>query len=1043
MSVTATFLADFSSFDSAVDKSELKLKSFSSGAAGVEKALARIGNAFSGQKVLQEAALAVKAVDGLGGASKLTSNEQQRLNGIVTEALAKYRALGIEAPAAMLKLQHETTTQTSLFSKFAGMLGPLGPALAGIFTVGAVVGFGKELLRMGDELVKVHDRTGLTIKEVQQFSYAAEQSGNTLDDLTAAIGQMQNRLASGDKSAIQAVKELGLDLKALTAAGPGEQMRTLAAAIGAVENPATRTALRIDLFGKAGATAAATLGADFNKIADSAATMSDDTVRSLDKAGDAMNTLGRTVKVAAAESVNWLVDVAARAGDLAFKFAGMAPPMKAFDVSTAMLSEGQSTLKDVVHKTAEELAKEAKAIADAAAAAKKLQDVNDKIAEARHEIDGLAPSQQALADATAKVVVPLGDLETELQLAARHGLDATEMMKAFGAKADTAAASAAAAHEQVGKLTAALAAQFQLSEAHKAEQIGTAVPNFGPTLPEFTSYWDSLFKAKDTLETGSIARSGQRAIAAAHSLLALDTLRGESAQKLASDVEALETQTALAGIAAENQRFALESVNIDKATDLYKTLAENHAGIVAQMNADWQAGIDERKASTLSFSNAVTNAFGAIGPSILAAVQGGGDVLKSVGSAFGGSLTKSIFGGAAIQKSISDTFSKTLGGAFNAILPGIGAIAGPLLSKLAGLFGGIFGGPNAQEKAGRAASDAFAESLKGMLSWQQQIEVHSLVAAGNSQKWAEEVLGLRSAYEKAGLSASDADAMVQRLFEAEKQGGAAVQAVIDQITLATGNFTDATKAAADAAKAEADQIKAIEDSFSGTKTLHDAEAAVTAVTKLGGVTKLTAAEQKQLHSQLEEAIQKYEALGMVAPDAMVAIANATADAVDNMKQLTYATIAAGAAALEVERQQKQQLEAFLANNYVGAGGSNADPNRQALSPENYGSFAAYKEAFLRFNPGDTHRLKEAIDTNSVRPSWADMPAGFAGGTGGRYLDFGSGTSTTLHGRERVMTEAEGAAEGGAWALMAAELASIHVLLKGQARMFRYELQRIW
>jgi hypothetical protein len=36
---------------------------------------------------------------------------------------------------------------------------------------------------------------------------------------------------------------------------------------------------------------------------------------------------------------------------------------------------------------------------------------------------------------------------------------------------------------------------------------------------------------------------------------------------------------------------------------------------------------------------------------------------------------------------------------------------------------------------------------------------------------------------------------------------------------------------------------------------------------------------------------------------------------------------------------------------------------------------------------------------------------FAGGTGGRYRDFGRGTLAVLHGRERVMTEGEGSGGG--------------------------------
>jgi hypothetical protein len=38
--------------------------------------------------------------------------------------------------------------------------------------------------------------------------------------------------------------------------------------------------------------------------------------------------------------------------------------------------------------------------------------------------------------------------------------------------------------------------------------------------------------------------------------------------------------------------------------------------------------------------------------------------------------------------------------------------------------------------------------------------------------------------------------------------------------------------------------------------------------------------------------------------------------------------------------------------------------------------------------------------------------GFATGTGGRYLNFGSGRNVRLHGRERVMTENEGQREDG-------------------------------
>jgi hypothetical protein len=115
VAVTARFLADFTSFNAAVSKAEVKLVEFTSGASRVEKALSRMTDSFSGRKILQEATLAAKAVESIGGAAKLTEAEQKRLNATVTEALAKYKALGLEAPKSIKDLEEATrgaNTQT-------------------------------------------------------------------------------------------------------------------------------------------------------------------------------------------------------------------------------------------------------------------------------------------------------------------------------------------------------------------------------------------------------------------------------------------------------------------------------------------------------------------------------------------------------------------------------------------------------------------------------------------------------------------------------------------------------------------------------------------------------------------------------------------------------------------------------------------------------------------------------------------------------------------------------------------------------------------
>ena len=79
--------------------------------------------------------------------------------------------------------------------------------------------------------------------------------------------------------------------------------------------------------------------------------------------------------------------------------------------------------------------------------------------------------------------------------------------------------------------------------------------------------------------------------------------------------------------------------------------------------------------------------------SILAAVQGGGDVLKSVGSTIGNYLLDPKQSG--IGASIAANVAKLPGliaGPINAILPGVGSLIGPAVAKVGGWIKGLFTG---------------------------------------------------------------------------------------------------------------------------------------------------------------------------------------------------------------------------------------------------------------------------------------------------------------------------------------------------------------
>lgn len=128
------------------------------------------------------------------------------------------------------------------------------------------------------------------------------------------------------------------------------------------------------------------------------------------------------------------------------------------------------------------------------------------------------------------------------------------------------------------------------------------------------------------------------------------------------------------------------------------------------------AGRDAGKSWTDGLGGAISEG---LGSAIQGALQGGGNVLQSIGGSIGGSLTKSIFGGQAMQKSITSIFGNTLGGAFNAILPGIGSLIGPLIGKIGSMFKNIFG-PSEQYKTTEAAGQ-WERQNKDFIEYVQQL----------------------------------------------------------------------------------------------------------------------------------------------------------------------------------------------------------------------------------------------------------------------------------------------------------------------------------
>lgn len=401
MALTGQLLADFESFQKAASEAVVKLGSLDAGAHRVESALNQMVESFSGRKVVQEAILMAEAVERIGGASKLTASELERVKAKSGEAEAKLKALGLDVPESISKITSETKGATVSLDKMADVATTLAGALGIAFSVEAAVNFGKAILDNADHLVKLSDTTGIAIEDLQRLSYVAGQSGNDVDELTAAVSKLQTRL--NDPKAQLALRDLRIDLTALSAESPYRQFELIADAIAKIPNPAEQAERAVAIFGNTGTSILPTLKSAFSELANEATVSSRAQIQALDAAGDALE---RT----RARATNMATQVAGSYALLIEKYGALAV---ANALATGRLLDLASAL--------EQVQKEARA---AAAETPKVAPPPDPLVAYRKHLDELRASSQALSGVQHQLIRDASDLgESNSQIAARLNLD--------------------------------------------------------------------------------------------------------------------------------------------------------------------------------------------------------------------------------------------------------------------------------------------------------------------------------------------------------------------------------------------------------------------------------------------------------------------------------------------------------------------------------------------------------------------------------------------------------------------------------------------
>lgn len=403
------------------------------------------------------------------------------------------------------------------------------------------------------------------------------------------------------------------------------------------------------------------------------------------------------------------------------------------------------------------------------------------------------------------------------------------------------------------------------------------------------------------------------------------------------------------GLALQATSYELESKTIPLITSLPANIQSQ--GVSSMMSAG--------RAWAMSFGSTLKTG---LGDTVMAALTGGGNVANSIGgligkAAFGEGTTKFLTSHA------TSMFGNLFGGAISSVIPGlgplIGQLLGPVFGKVGDWFKGLFGADK-KELEGRDVAKDFRDMAASMLSDTQALE------AGNDE-WKKSVIVVRDAYIAAGHTEQEALDVMARLWRAEKQGGGAVKQVIDEITGVTGGFEKVTKTATDTAAKGWDKV------------------GVTAVRSFDEAS----AKLADLHMQVSDPAS-FERFTQILNDAAAAGVSDFAF-LFNM----------------IDTWQPPDKTVHIVSDWSDSG--TYQGNRPGGGE---GGGGVTLEDFLRRNPNDADRYQSAMAP--VPGFQSNDPGsgvrGFASGTMGRYLDFGKGTPTVLHGRERVMTESEGRSE---------------------------------
>lgn len=158
-------------------------------------------------------------------------------------------------------------------------------------------------IQAGDDLVDLNAQTGVAIDKLMELQMAFDLNGMKAEQVQPVLAKLQKSIseaASGSADAAAKFALMGVQIEDIQGLSADEQLFKVGEAISKIENPAQRSAMAMDIFGKQGAKLLSVFSAggmdEVRKVLGNQSALMLENAGIFGKASDALGTTGSKVK---------------------------------------------------------------------------------------------------------------------------------------------------------------------------------------------------------------------------------------------------------------------------------------------------------------------------------------------------------------------------------------------------------------------------------------------------------------------------------------------------------------------------------------------------------------------------------------------------------------------------------------------------------------------------------------------------------------------------------------------------------------------------